>query len=138
MQEPLPELRQLRQQQGAWHIGTAAASSNGSINSRVGSAGVALLPRQPMCLGDGVAGFSTSVDLELQVAKGDADSFVLVMHPFEGVAGAAGAAIAYCWSTNTLQVRARLMTKPAASSILFCCFCCVPGDTAILHLISPA
>jgi hypothetical protein len=44
------------------------------------------------------------VDLELQVAKGDADSFVLVMHPFEGVHGAAGAAVAYCWSTNTLQV----------------------------------
>jgi hypothetical protein len=129
MQEPLPELRQLRQQQGAWHIGGSDAESASSVNSSRGSdavfatsansssrwrdsRGVALLPRRPLHLGGGVAGFnSSSVDLELQVAKGDADSIVLVMHPFEGVKGAAGAAVAYCWSTNTLQVRLASLVK---------------------------
>lgn len=102
LQEPLPELRELRQQQGAWHVGAQGHSSSSNGN---GSAGVQLVPGQPLRVGAGVGGFSSSsVDLELQIAKGDADSFALVLHSFEGVAGAAGAAISYCWSTNTLQV----------------------------------
>jgi len=97
-QEPLPELRELRQQQGAWHAGAAAAG-------KASSTGVSLPPGQPLPLGSGEPGFSSSsVDLELQVARGDAESFVLLLHPFQGAVGAAGAAITYCWDTNTLQV----------------------------------
>lgn len=68
------------------------------------TAGVALLPGQSLCLGgSSYGGFSSSssVDVELTVSKGESDAFALVLHPFEG---AAGATIAYCWSTNTLQV----------------------------------
>lgn len=103
LQEPLPELKQLRQQQqGAWHVGSAA-SAHGHSSSN--SAGVKLSPGQPLQLGAGIAGFSSSsVDMELQVARGDGDSFALVLHAFEGAEGAAGAAITYCWSTRELQV----------------------------------
>jgi hypothetical protein len=38
------------------------------------------------------------------VARGQADSIVLVLQPFAGVAGAAGAGICYHWPTRTLQV----------------------------------
>jgi hypothetical protein len=109
LQEPLPELQELRQQEGAWHAGAAADAHSSSS-----SAGVVLLPGQPMRVGDGSdvlassssrsSSSSSSMDLELMVAKGDADSFALVMHPFAGAVGASGAAITYCWSTNTLQV----------------------------------
>lgn len=103
LQAPLPELRQLRQQEGAWHVGAAAGSGgNGS-----GSSPVLLRPREPLPVplptADGSSS-SSSVDLELQVARGGAESFVLLLHPWAGVEGAAGAAVAYCWRTNTLQV----------------------------------
>jgi hypothetical protein len=107
-QEPLPELRELRQQEGAWHVGAAATDAQGSsTSSSSSSAGVTLLPGQPMRLGDGssvLTSSSSSLDMELKVAKGGAESFALVLHPFAGAVGASGAAITYCWSTNTLQV----------------------------------
>lgn len=108
MQQPLPELSELRQPQTAWHAGTAAAAAGKDLGSTAPA--VPLPPRLPLPVGrngsDSRSSSSSSVDLELQVAKGDADSFVLLLHAFEGAEGAAGAAIAYCWSTNTLQVRA--------------------------------
>ena len=109
MQEPLPELRELRQVQGAWHVGAAAAAAKDNGNG-LSSAPVALPPRQALPVGHGGAAFSSSssVDLEVKIAKGASDSVALLLQPFEDCAGAAGAAISYCWSTNTLQVCLRL------------------------------
>lgn len=100
-QAPLPELAQLRQQQGAWHAGAAATDDGTGASST-------LIPGQRLRIGDGlpVAFDSSSVDVELTVARGQADAFALLLQPFEGAAaGAAGAAVTYCWSTHTLQVR---------------------------------
>jgi hypothetical protein len=114
MQEPLPELQALRQPGSAWHIGSAAAS---------GAAPVLLPPGQPLRLGAGSAAFcsSSSIDVELQLAKGDAQSVALLLHPFDGVAGAAGAAITYCWDTNTLQVRSLHASDATSHGSSTCC-----------------
>jgi hypothetical protein len=107
-QAPLPELAQLRHQQGAWHAGAAAAAAAAAADSGNGSSGVSLLPGQRLRIGEGLPGAfnSSSIDVELTVARGEADSLALLLHPFVGAtAGAAGAALTYCWSTNTLQVR---------------------------------
>lgn len=93
LQEPLPELKLLRQQYNTW--------SNDGIP-------VSLLPGRAVDLA-GCVSSSSHVDMEVTVSKGDSDSFALILQPFSraGVAGAAGAAISYCWKTNTLQVRPR-------------------------------
>eukprot|EP00878_Enallax_costatus_P009511 GHUV01009939.1.p1 GENE.GHUV01009939.1~~GHUV01009939.1.p1 ORF type:complete len:772 (+),score=256.40 GHUV01009939.1:334-2316(+) len=90
LQEPLPELKLLRQQHTAWTTEGIPLS---------------LLPGSPVDIAGTVSG-SSHMDMEITVSKGDADSFAVVLHPFveAGVAGAAGAAITYCWKTNTLQV----------------------------------
>lgn len=105
LQEPLPELTQLRQQQGAWHIGAAAVAAARETGARAPPAGTVLLPAGvPVQLAGSCS--SSHIELEVTVAKGGADSVVLVLQPFDGLAGAAGAGVAYCWKTNTLQVGA--------------------------------
>eukprot|EP00879_Flechtneria_rotunda_P032845 GHRR01036238.1.p2 GENE.GHRR01036238.1~~GHRR01036238.1.p2 ORF type:complete len:107 (-),score=54.97 GHRR01036238.1:22-342(-) len=49
LQEPLPELNCLREQQGAWHIGTAAGDSSS----------MSLLPGVPVDFGDSSSNGST-------------------------------------------------------------------------------
>lgn len=95
LQEPLPELKLLRQQHSSW-------SSDGMP--------VSLLPGCAVDLAGNVSR-SSHLDMEVTVSKGDSDSFAIVLQPFgdTGVTGAAGAAISYCWKTNTLQVRAYLV-----------------------------
>jgi hypothetical protein len=111
LQEPLPELAGLRQQRGAWHIGMHVgeyALGNGGANAF--QAPQALLPGVPLKLGvssSSSRGSSSSshVDVEITLTRGEAESVVLLLQPFEGLFGAAGAGIAYCWATDTLQVR---------------------------------
>ncbi|KAF6262321.1 glycosyl hydrolase [Scenedesmus sp. NREL 46B-D3] len=113
LQEPLPELAALRQRRGAWHVGTAGTASSGVTAADALEAPLALLPGVPLQLGGGGAGGSrgsSHVDLELTLTRGEAESVVLLLQPFEG---AAGAAIAYCWSTDTLQVDIHNATQHA-------------------------
>jgi hypothetical protein len=116
LQEPLPELAALRQQHSAWHIGTAghasSSSSSSSSPSSPAAAGsgagdafeapLALLPGVQLQLGSSSS--SSHVDLEVTLTRGETESVVLLLQPFEGLPGAAGAGIAYCWATDTLQV----------------------------------
>jgi hypothetical protein len=111
LQEPLPELAALRQQHNAWHIGSAAdkASDSAAAAGERGAGGsleapLALLPGVPLQLGSGSS--SSHVDLEVTLQRGEAESVVLLLQRFEGLPGAAGAGIAYCWATDTLQVGA--------------------------------
>ncbi|WIA38806.1 hypothetical protein OEZ86_002088 [Tetradesmus obliquus] len=113
LQQPLPELSALRQQRGAWHVGKHAADGEAACTKSLGDADafeapLALLPGVPMQLGGSSSSSSSSssshVDVELTLARGEAESVVLLLQPFEGLAGAAGAGIAYCWATDTLQV----------------------------------
>eukprot|EP00775_Hariotina_reticulata_P013159 gene13159-13289_t len=93
LQEPLPELNLLRQHEKAWHAGEAAGPA----------APLLLLPPGMVLQLGGSSG--SHMDIELSIARGSADAVVLVLQPFDsGVEGAAGAGIAYCWETNTLQV----------------------------------
>lgn len=103
LQQPLPELQQLRRQPAVWN--TAAAVRGGGAPERVA---VLLEPQRPLEI-TGLVGSSSSsshVDIEVVISRGAADAFALLLLPFNGVPGAAGAALTYCWLTHTLQVRA--------------------------------
>jgi hypothetical protein len=108
LQEPLPELPALRHQHAAWHVGPSG-SGRGCSAAGLSSAAdafqapLALLPGVPLQLGSSSS--SSHVDVEVTLTRGEAESVVLLLQPFEGLPGAAGAGIAYCWTTDTLQVR---------------------------------
>jgi hypothetical protein len=123
LQEPLPELAALRQQHNAWHIGSTAGKASSLTTAAGGSGGgdafeapLALQPGVPLQLGSSSS--SSHVDLELTLQRGEAESVVLLLQPFEGLPGAAGAGIAYCWATDTLQVGVHSCCNPA-SLIMF-------------------
>jgi hypothetical protein len=138
LQEPLPELAALRQQHGAWHVGKHAEVKRAAGVIKAAGAGVdenvssafeapkALLPGVPLQFGDnkgssraGGGSSSSHVDMEFTLARGEAESVVLLLQPFEGLPGAAGAGIAYCWATDALQVR---LHAGAYQLAIFCVF----------------
>eukprot|EP00877_Chromochloris_zofingiensis_P008156 jgi/Chrzof1/3594/Cz13g01200.t1 len=84
-QEPLPELKELRQTKRSWTV----------------SQPVPLESRVPINIATSVTG--DHVDVEVSVTRGSTASFALLLQPFVGSEGK-GASVAFNWVTGTLQV----------------------------------